>query len=1486
MNQPNIQNLKVDPSLLDGLFTSPLGILIVVIIALILLFVLWIVFKKISMRHKINKEKHSLKQDLMIWSNLSKLVSGGKKTKNEKEELAVNIKLISQIFDSAITNIKAKCFKKNKTPWYVVLGEPLAGKSTILKAPDLSCDLSRREMDVKDEECAHFYINNKQVFLDVKGKTFLDSWLGSSSAQWNLICELIKKYHHVKPLSGIVLVIPADALIADDPKLTIKKANMMAQEITRMCSVLCMSLPCRIVISKCDTITGFRELCASLGEKQREQAVGFDLTNDEECYFEDLFESEFDKFIERITSATFNNLSTNEVLNASFEGNGRIDKSANLVSLPHHLSLLKERLAVYLSIIFAKTLSFKPALIEGVYFTSSIDQGINLDNEFAAVKGQSIDEALIVEHNETSYVANFAHDLFTKYLPSLDFRARFTKREKTKRMVPMMVCYTLLVCICLNYLAGTVLGNRLIYTPLRAQQIYLQNLGSSFANDKVQNSPLLGLDEDGKGALYFNTYMYRDVHTIRSNFYNLARTNLLSEISLPNIYLPSNYLFYDFNNLGIDKRKSLYNQLLVNMVFVPATSSFSEDLLESQSLFTGNKADALFSFMNLALAKDSTDYNPQDLVKDCLLKIIAYLYPGITPRIIDQITDLQKGDDAYMKAAINKVVIDKNYDVSVENGIKEYIKQMNMIEAYPESSYQEARLALKSGVRLTEIYNELKDYSFGFNPKSTVDNYLDKFVHLTALIKEALMISKRLDKDALPFIKEFSEVAKVVKKDDKKAPLIDVQRKAILRAAYEKYRSDTLDDFEQIEKFVYASNAIGSHRFRSTVVLADIDLIKEKTLASLENDFDQISKDLMTVHDSKIFDILVNKSNQETITYRQLAGLVNIASLVDEDAKLTINIPSDYENGYKSIAADMVTFKNEIKSLTSNVSDNHWLEPVAHSLNDYLLLSEYASKVYLTRRLLELYPQDKNQGINLMMLIDKISEFDKNNDLLSSLVNEDLARDALGYFEVSTEYSPMAVDNYINPIGFVASIKNEFSKKKADDKIKASDAAFVAFLQNDKNVNNALNIMGSYAGKFVLYWSNFGDELKPYANDYYSFHDFALSSKAYQINSQLRDVYNFSYEILSLINPNSLTNRGKNTIDDAKKLIDARRKVLGINFTAACNNVLNAWAILPDNAIAANAYIRSLSKKTIRNDYTLVRNLSDSKANIPWWTSFVNLGTALLKSEASHQTVVSLDSFQQKLYYFPILKDATYEAMSLKVRDLSLLKNKLKSFGFKKKEKLPEDISAVATNLEEKVEETAQDDGVNNMQEPLIAGTMDENSDVNTWASNVLEIMDTIGDMKNPLKVKISIPNLEKQNELIGETNTGLTNSALLYRYADVSVDGRATPRRSTVVEKEESVLYNGLADKGNLVINYYMYSNAEKADTTYKLKGSYSALRLYLDKNAIVSEKDKCTYAPVYLKDSKGNESMMYLKLEFNKELLDPNEWPSSENWPSINVF
>lgn len=73
-----------------------------------------------------------------------------------------------------------------------MVGEPISGKSSILKNTTLGYDQSRRELDLKDEECLHVFVSKDSVFLDVKGKTFFDTWLGGSSAQWEVICEQIK----------------------------------------------------------------------------------------------------------------------------------------------------------------------------------------------------------------------------------------------------------------------------------------------------------------------------------------------------------------------------------------------------------------------------------------------------------------------------------------------------------------------------------------------------------------------------------------------------------------------------------------------------------------------------------------------------------------------------------------------------------------------------------------------------------------------------------------------------------------------------------------------------------------------------------------------------------------------------------------------------------------------------------------------------------------------------------------------------------------------------------------------------------------------------------------------------------------------------------------------------------------------------------------------------------------------------------------------
>lgn len=100
---------SVDSGLFDGLFDSATGIILVVLIVFILMLILFFLFKRFKFKHQMNKERRSLKEDLMIWSNLANLVSGGKKRKQGKEDLTADVKIAKLILESAVTYIKTKC---------------------------------------------------------------------------------------------------------------------------------------------------------------------------------------------------------------------------------------------------------------------------------------------------------------------------------------------------------------------------------------------------------------------------------------------------------------------------------------------------------------------------------------------------------------------------------------------------------------------------------------------------------------------------------------------------------------------------------------------------------------------------------------------------------------------------------------------------------------------------------------------------------------------------------------------------------------------------------------------------------------------------------------------------------------------------------------------------------------------------------------------------------------------------------------------------------------------------------------------------------------------------------------------------------------------------------------------------------------------------------------------------------------------------------
>jgi hypothetical protein len=81
-----------------------------------------------------------------------------------------------------------------------------------------------------------------------------------------------------------------------------------------------------------------------------------------------------------------------------------------------------------------------------------------------------------------------------------------------------------------------------------------------------------------------------------------------------------------------------------------------------------------------------------------------------------------------------------------------------------------------------------------------------------------------------------------------------------------------------------------------------------------------------------------------------------------------------------------------------------------------------------------------------------------------------------------------------------------------------------------------------------------------------------------------------------------------------------------------------------------------------------------------------------------------------------------------------------------------------------------------------------------------------------------------------------------------------------------------------NKVNNWY--------EAEFKITDGYAPVRLYLNENGIYDPKTKSVYIPIEIVDLNKNKSVFFVRVSFNKEVIAPEKWPTSVNWPSINEF
>ena len=382
-----------------------------------------------------------------------------------------SIKEVSAKIDQAVRQLKTMRSRTNSLlrllegkrylydlPWYVVLGNSGAGKTTAIHNAGLKFPLAGYKQTaslIDGTANCDWSFTNEAVFIDTAGRystqeTHQDS-LAMDATEWQTFLRLLCKHRPRAPINGVLLTISVSELVADlSPRMT--HAAALRKRLEELRSDLGIRFPVYVMITQMDRLSGFVEYFQSLTSEGRAQVWGCTLPvindKDGEGQASALLQSELAQLLQRLQAG----VSTR--LQEEFDK----DRRCLLEALPSEFDALLESLKAMLDILlqdsrFDNTQSHQT--VRGVYFTSALQVASP-----TAVNRQTLTQRLRhalgaawrahdLQPMQVSAHSYFLHDLFTKVIipeshlvrPNLRWEFRF----RMMKLISHGLCLVLFV---------------------------------------------------------------------------------------------------------------------------------------------------------------------------------------------------------------------------------------------------------------------------------------------------------------------------------------------------------------------------------------------------------------------------------------------------------------------------------------------------------------------------------------------------------------------------------------------------------------------------------------------------------------------------------------------------------------------------------------------------------------------------------------------------------------------------------------------------------------------------------------------------------------------------------------------------------------------------------------------------------------------------------------------------------------------------------
>jgi type VI secretion system protein ImpL len=347
-------------------------------------------------------------------------------------------------------------------PWYMVIGNPAAGKSTAIASSGLQFPFadSKIVQGVGGTRNCDWFFTTDGILLDTAGRY---SVADEDRAEWFGFLSLLKTYRKKAPINGLIIAVSVAELTGNRPEFAIDLAKNLRQRVQELTEKLAVHAPVYVVFTKADLITGFNEFFQDAERAERERAWGATLPYSQSTTSRqalDLFDARFDELYEGLKDLSHANMALQ----------WRERMAPGVFTFPLEFSTIKAPLRAFIATLFEENpFQFKP-VFRGFYFTSALQEGESVSASSKRV-AQRFDIKLQAPDHEEAHGQQgyFLLNLFRQVIfADKDLVAQYASPARTRMRYAAFFAATAFVGLALGGWSWSYLGNRQLIANVEA----------------------------------------------------------------------------------------------------------------------------------------------------------------------------------------------------------------------------------------------------------------------------------------------------------------------------------------------------------------------------------------------------------------------------------------------------------------------------------------------------------------------------------------------------------------------------------------------------------------------------------------------------------------------------------------------------------------------------------------------------------------------------------------------------------------------------------------------------------------------------------------------------------------------------------------------------------------------------------------------------------------------------------------------------------